>query len=102
MLSDMVEILTLQSPYKLLKSLGALSKYAKCSQSLTKIINILILFLSLGYNGMVKKTISRYSPFYIGDVTSVFCFREGDKVTEATYGREYQLQAKMDNPSGNV
>jgi hypothetical protein len=35
-------------------------------------------------------------------VTSLFFFREGDKVTEATYGREYQLQAKMDNPSGNV
>ncbi len=51
MLSDMVEILTLQSPHKLLKNLGALSKYAKCSQSLKK-----ILILYLGYRGMVKKT----------------------------------------------
>jgi hypothetical protein len=33
----MVEILTLWSPHKLLKNLGALSEYAKCSQSSTKI-----------------------------------------------------------------
>jgi hypothetical protein len=38
--SDMVEILTLQSPHKLLKNLGALSTYAKCNQSLTKIKKI--------------------------------------------------------------
>jgi hypothetical protein len=31
-----VEILTLWSPHKLLKNLGALSEYAKCSQSSTK------------------------------------------------------------------
>jgi hypothetical protein len=35
--SPMVEILTLRSPHKLLKNLGALSEYAKCSQSSTKI-----------------------------------------------------------------
>jgi hypothetical protein len=35
--SDMVEILTLVKSYKLLKNLGALSKYVKCRQSLTKI-----------------------------------------------------------------
>jgi hypothetical protein len=34
----MVEILTLRGPHKLLKYLGALSEYAKCSQSSTKII----------------------------------------------------------------
>ena len=26
---------------------------------------------------------------------------QGRKVTEATYGREYELQAEMDAPSGN-
>jgi hypothetical protein len=55
----MVEILTLWSPYKLFKNLGALSEYAKCSQSSTKKIEPLTLFP--GYNGMVRKTISRYS-----------------------------------------
>ncbi len=34
--SPMVEILTLRSPHKLLKNLGALCAYAKCSQSSTK------------------------------------------------------------------
>jgi hypothetical protein len=52
----MVEILTLGSPFKLLKNLGALSKYAKCSQGLTKIKKIEILILHLEYDGMVKKT----------------------------------------------
>jgi hypothetical protein len=33
----MVEIMTLWSPHKLLKNLGALSEYAKCSQSSPKI-----------------------------------------------------------------
>ncbi len=50
----MVEILTLWSPHKLLKNLGALSEYAKCSQSLIKKIEILS--LCPGYNGVVKKT----------------------------------------------
>jgi hypothetical protein len=36
----MVEILTLWSPYKLLKNLGALSEYAEGSQSSTKIKKI--------------------------------------------------------------
>jgi hypothetical protein len=35
--SPMVDILSLWSPHKLLKNLGALSKYAKCSQSSTNI-----------------------------------------------------------------
>ncbi len=52
----MAETLTLWSPYKLLKNLGALSEYAKCSQSSTKIKNE-ILTLDPGYDGgMVKKT----------------------------------------------
>ena len=29
-------------------------------------------------------------------------FREGKKITEATYGKEYKLQAEMDKPSGNL
>jgi hypothetical protein len=52
--SDMVEILSLQSPHKLLKNLGALSKYAKCSQSLTKInhfLKSLSYILDTTYNG---------------------------------------------------
>jgi hypothetical protein len=57
-LSPMVEILTLWSPQKLLKNLGALCKYAKCSQSSKKKFEILTLFPE--YVGMVKKTISRY------------------------------------------
>jgi hypothetical protein len=57
----MVEILTLWSPHKLLKYLGILSEFAKCSQSSTKKIEILTLYP--GYHGMVKKTISRYCPF---------------------------------------
>jgi hypothetical protein len=32
-ISRLVKILTLRSPHKLLKKLGALSEYAKCSQS---------------------------------------------------------------------
>jgi hypothetical protein len=53
----MVEILTLWSLYKLLKNLGALSEYAKCSQSLTKIKEKMKSLLSSlhGYDGMVKK-----------------------------------------------
>jgi hypothetical protein len=50
-LYPMVEILTL-SPHNLLKNFGALMKYAKCSQSLTKIE---ILTLYPGYDGMIKK-----------------------------------------------
>jgi hypothetical protein len=46
-----VEILTLWSPHKLLKNLGALSEYAKCSQSSTKIKKIEILTLYPGYDG---------------------------------------------------
>jgi hypothetical protein len=49
----MVEILTLWSPHKLLKNLGALSEYAKCSQSSTKKNEILTLYPE--YDGMVKK-----------------------------------------------
>jgi hypothetical protein len=53
----MVEILTLWSPHKLLKNLGALCEYARCSPSLTKIKNkIEILSLYPGFDGMVKKT----------------------------------------------
>jgi hypothetical protein len=60
----MVEILTLWSPHKLLKkNLGALSEYAKCRQSSTKIKKIEILTLYPGYDGMIKKLISRYCPF---------------------------------------
>jgi hypothetical protein len=46
----MVEIMTLQSPHKLLKNLGALSEYAKCSKSSTKKLKSLP-----GYDRMVKK-----------------------------------------------
>jgi hypothetical protein len=53
--SPMVEILTLWSPHKLLKNLGALSEYAKCSQSSTKIKKIEIRTLYPGYDGMIKK-----------------------------------------------
>ncbi len=49
-LYPMVEILTLWSPHNLLKSFGALLKYAEFSQSLTKIE---ILTLYPGYDGMV-------------------------------------------------
>jgi hypothetical protein len=56
MLSDMVEIQTLQSPHKLLKNLGALSKYAKCSQRLKK-----ILILYLGYREMGKNHLTLLS-----------------------------------------
>ncbi len=59
----MVEILTLWSPLKLLKNLGALSEYAKWSQNSTKIKKIEILTLCPGYDGMAQKTISRYCPF---------------------------------------
>jgi hypothetical protein len=59
----MVEILTLESPHKYLKNLGSLSEYAKRSQSSTKIKKMYIRILYLGYNDMVKKPISRYSPF---------------------------------------
>jgi hypothetical protein len=55
----MVEILTQQSPH----NLGALSEYAKRSQGSPNSKKILILILYLGYNDMVKKTISRYCPF---------------------------------------
>ncbi len=48
--SPMDEILTLWSPHKVLKNLGALSEYAKCSQSSTDILT-----LYPRYNGMVKK-----------------------------------------------
>jgi hypothetical protein len=52
----MVEILTLWGPYKLLKNFGALSEFAKCSQSSTKMKKIIeILSLYPGYDGMVKK-----------------------------------------------
>ncbi len=51
----MVKILTLWSPHNLLKNLGALSEYAKCSQRSTKKIEILILTLYPGYDGLVKK-----------------------------------------------
>jgi hypothetical protein len=57
----MVEILTLRSPRKLLKNLGALSEYDKYIQSYTK----KILALYPGYYGMVKKTISHFCPFNI-------------------------------------
>ncbi len=51
----MVKTFTLFSPRKLLNNLGALSEYAKCSQSLTKMKKIKILILYLRYNGVVKK-----------------------------------------------
>jgi hypothetical protein len=59
----MIEIMTPWSPHKLLKNLGALSEYAKCSKSSTKIKKNEILTLYPGYDRMVKKTISRYCPF---------------------------------------
>jgi hypothetical protein len=62
MLSDVVEILTLQSFHKLLKNLGALSKYAKCSQSSTKSKKFKIAILYLEYNGMVKKPSHAIAP----------------------------------------
>jgi hypothetical protein len=43
----MVETLTLWNPHKLLKNLGALSEYAKCSQSSTKIKKKLKSLLSI-------------------------------------------------------
>jgi hypothetical protein len=46
-----------------LKNLGALSEYAEKSQISTKSKNFKILILYLGYNDVVKKTISRYCPF---------------------------------------
>jgi hypothetical protein len=61
-----VEILALWSPHKLLKNLGALSGYAKCSQSWIKIKKIEILTLYPGYYGKWngrKNPISRYCPF---------------------------------------
>jgi hypothetical protein len=51
----MVEILTLWSPHKLLKNLGALSEYAKCSLSSTQNKKNEILTLYPGYDVMVKK-----------------------------------------------
>ncbi len=64
--SLMVEILTLWSPHKLLKNLGALSEYAKCSQSSTKIIKKQKNWNPYSpswrqWNG--QKTISRYRSF---------------------------------------
>jgi hypothetical protein len=50
---------------KLLKNLGALSEYAKCGQSSTKIKKFEILTLNPGYYGMVKETISRYCPYNV-------------------------------------
>jgi hypothetical protein len=63
----MVKMLTLWSHLKLLKNLGALSEYAKCSQRSTK-KKLKSLFLTLypGYDGNGKKTISRYCPFNDG------------------------------------
>jgi hypothetical protein len=59
----MVETLTLWSPHKLLKNLGALSEYTKCIQSWTKIKKFKSLLFP-GYNGRNgQKTISRYCPF---------------------------------------
>jgi hypothetical protein len=60
----MVEILDLWSPHKLLKNLGALSGYAKCSQSSIKIkkLKSLLSFLDTMENSR-KKPISRYCPF---------------------------------------
>jgi hypothetical protein len=46
-----------------LKNLGALSEYAKYSQSSTKTKKIEILALCPGYEGMAQKTISCYCPF---------------------------------------
>jgi hypothetical protein len=51
----MVEILALWSPHKLLKNLGALSKYANCSQSSTKIKKNENLTLYPRYDGMETK-----------------------------------------------
>jgi hypothetical protein len=64
--SPVVEILTLWSPHKLLKNLGALSEYAKCSQSLIKKIEIP--FLCPGYNGVVKKTSQATFPLIASQV----------------------------------
>ncbi len=49
----MIEILTLWSPHKLLKNLGALSEYATCIQNSTKKNKILTLYPE--YDGIVKK-----------------------------------------------
>jgi hypothetical protein len=46
----------------LLKNHGVLSEYSKFSQSSTKIKKVEILTLFPGYDGMVKKTISRCVP----------------------------------------
>ncbi len=53
--SPVGEILTLWSPHKLLKNLGALSLSAKCCQSSTKIKKFEILTFYPGYDGIVKK-----------------------------------------------
>jgi hypothetical protein len=53
--SPIVEILTLWSPHKLLKNLGSLSEYAKCSQMFDQNKKNEILTLNPGYNAMVKK-----------------------------------------------
>jgi hypothetical protein len=58
----MVEILTLWSPHQLLKNLGTLSEYAKCSQSAIKIKKMRTL-LSILETMEWSKTISRYCPF---------------------------------------
>jgi hypothetical protein len=55
----MVETWTLWSPHKLLKNLGALSEYAKCSQRSTKKNEILTLYP--GYDEMVKNHLTLLS-----------------------------------------
>ena len=32
----------------------------------------------------------------------IIFFREGKKITEATYGKEYKIQAEMDKPSRKI
>ncbi len=66
--SPVVEILTLWSPHKLLKNVGALSEYAKCIQSSNKIF-FEILTLYPGYDGMLKKHLILLSP-----LKNVGCF----------------------------
>ncbi len=66
----MVETLTLWSPHKLLDYLGALSEYAKCSQSSKKKIEILT--LCPGYDGKwYKKPAYATVPFSCDGLTGL-------------------------------
>jgi hypothetical protein len=64
----MIELLSLLSHHKLLKNLGALSENAKCIQRSNKIY---LTTLYPVYDGMAKKTISRYCLFKQGRYSTV-------------------------------